>query len=55
MKTTSIHSHITQKETYMKSTFKFIAEFFTAISQASYAAHLARNGQYERAKAEASK
>lgn len=39
----------------MKTIFKFIADFFTAISQASYAAHLARNGQFERAKAEASK
>jgi hypothetical protein len=39
----------------MKNIFKFIADFFTAVGQASYAAHLARNGQYERAKAEASK
>jgi hypothetical protein len=39
----------------MKNIFKFIVDFFTAISQASYAAHLARNGQFERAKAEASK
>ena len=39
----------------MKQTFKFIVDFFTAASQASYAAHLARNGQHERAKAEASK
>jgi hypothetical protein len=39
----------------MKNIFNFIVDFFTAISQASYAAHLARNGQYERAKAEASK
>jgi hypothetical protein len=39
----------------MKSIFKFIVDFFTAISQASYAAHLARNGQYERAKVEAAK
>jgi hypothetical protein len=39
----------------MKNIFNFIADFFTAISQASYAAHLARNGQFERAKAEASK
>jgi hypothetical protein len=39
----------------MKNIFKFVADFFTAISQASYAAHLARNGQYERAKEAASK
>lgn len=39
----------------MKTIFNFIADFFTAISQASYAAHLARNGQFERAKAEAAK
>jgi hypothetical protein len=39
----------------MKNIFNFIADFFTAVSQASYAAHLARNGQFERAKAEVSK
>jgi hypothetical protein len=39
----------------MKTIFNFIADFFAAISQASYAAHLARNGQFERAKAEAAK
>jgi hypothetical protein len=39
----------------MKTIFNFIADFFTSISQASYAAHLARNGQYNRAKEEASK
>jgi hypothetical protein len=39
----------------MKTIFNFITDFFTAISQASYAAHLARNGQHERAKVEASK
>lgn len=39
----------------MKNIFNFIAEFFTAVSEASYAAHLARNGQVERAKAQISK
>jgi hypothetical protein len=39
----------------MKNIFNAFAVFFTAVGQASYAAHLARNGQYERAKAEASK
>jgi hypothetical protein len=39
----------------MKNVFKFISDMFSAVGQASYAAHLARNGQYERAKAEASK
>lgn len=39
----------------MKAVFKFITTMFTAICEASYAAHLARNGQYERAKAQVSK
>ena len=39
----------------MKNFFNAIAVFFTAVGEASYAAHLARNNQYERAKAEASK
>jgi len=34
----------------MKNIFKFITDFFTAVGEASYAAHLARNNQYERAK-----
>jgi len=34
----------------MKNIFKFITNFFTAVGEASYAAHLARNNQYERAK-----
>ena len=34
----------------MKNVFKFIADMFSAVGEASYAAHLARNGQYERAK-----
>jgi hypothetical protein len=34
----------------MKNIFKFIADFFTSVGEASYAAHLARNGQYTRAK-----
>ena len=33
----------------MKSIFKFIADFFTAVGEASYAAHFARNGQHKRA------
>jgi hypothetical protein len=39
----------------MKSVFKFIVYFFTSVGEASYAAHLARNGQYDRAKAQVSK
>jgi hypothetical protein len=34
----------------MKTIFNAIAVFFTAVGEASYAAHLARNNQYERAK-----
>jgi hypothetical protein len=34
----------------MKTIFNAFAVFFTAVSEASYAAHLARNNQYERAK-----
>jgi hypothetical protein len=34
----------------MKTVFNFIANFFTSVGEASYAAHLARNNQYERAK-----
>lgn len=33
----------------MKTIFNAIKVFFTAVSEASYAAHLARNGQYKRA------
>jgi hypothetical protein len=33
----------------MKRIFNFIVDFFTAVSEASYAAHLARNGQWKRA------
>ena len=38
------------KGKHMKNFFNFIADFFTAVGEASYAAHLARNNQYERAK-----
>jgi hypothetical protein len=34
----------------MKNIFNAFAVFFTAVGEASYAAHLARNNQYERAK-----
>jgi hypothetical protein len=34
----------------MKNIFDAIVVFFTAVGEASYAAHLARNNQYERAK-----
>ena len=34
----------------MKNIFNAISVFFTAVGEASYAAHLARNNQYERAK-----
>jgi len=35
----------------MKSIFAIIWQFFCDIGQASYAAHLARNGQVQRAQA----
>jgi hypothetical protein len=34
----------------MKNFFNTFVVFFTAVGEASYAAHLARNNQYERAK-----
>jgi len=34
----------------MKTIFNSIVVFFTAVGEASYAAHLARNNQYDRAK-----
>lgn len=34
----------------MKTVFNFIVSFFTSVGEASYAAHLARNGQFDRAK-----
>jgi hypothetical protein len=34
----------------MKRFFKFIKDMMDAVGEASYAAHLARNGQFERAK-----
>lgn len=39
----------------MNTVFKFVVNFFTSISEASYAAHLARNGQFERAKEQIAK
>jgi hypothetical protein len=33
----------------MKTIFNAIVYFFTAVGEASYAAHLARNGQFKRA------
>ena len=33
----------------MRTIFNAIVIFFTAVSEASYAAHLARNGQFKRA------
>ena len=37
------------KGKHMKNIFNFIVDFFTAVSEASYAAHLARNGQWKKA------
>jgi hypothetical protein len=45
----SIHFHYNPKGNNMKTIFNAIAVFFTAVGEASYAAHLARNGQYKRA------
>ena len=38
------------KGKHMKNFFNAFVVFFTAVGEASYAAHLARNNQYERAR-----
>jgi hypothetical protein len=55
VETMSNYNSYISKGTHMKTILKFIADFFTSVGEASYAAHLARNGQYERAKAQITK